>query len=115
MPEIRLYTYGKFYHNPHGRDIKGPVSGRYYFSFDLFNKKDWLGVAFERNFEWYDGQQNKWWTSHTSHWSFGINLKRWVFGQFHDYYDGPHCSYNFGPFYYITSNNDKCKKCYDDK
>lgn len=35
---------------------------------------------------------------------------QWRFGQDHGWYDGPHCSYRFGPFEFTESWSD-CKKC----
>jgi hypothetical protein len=46
----------------------------------------------------------------------GITLglrKVWEFGQGHLYYDGPHCSYMFGPFV-LNVDRDHCDKCYEE-
>lgn len=40
--------------------------------------------------------------------------RKWVIGQEHIYYDGPHCHYQFGPFAWNTSWR-WCKKCMPDE
>lgn len=41
--------------------------------------------------------------------------RKWQVRQFHGYYDGPHCAYQFGPFEFRSDGmNWKCKQCLGD-
>jgi hypothetical protein len=40
--------------------------------------------------------------------------RKWEVSQVHEYYDGPHCFYQFGPFGYSQSWG-WCKKCRPDQ
>lgn len=43
-----------------------------------------------------------------------LDPRAWRLGESHDYYDGPHCRYDFGPLAYAT-NQRACARCEDSR
>jgi hypothetical protein len=46
--------------------------------------------------------------------SFVIRYKNWCIEEFHTWYDGPNCSWSFGPFMFSQNGQGYCKKCESD-
>lgn len=42
---------------------------------------------------------------------FQWNIKKWEISQDYTWYDGPNCSWQFGPFIYSITGHGDCKKC----
>jgi len=45
---------------------------------------------------------------------FGIKYKDWRIEEYHSWYDGPNCSWSFGPFMFSKNGQGHCKKCRDE-
>ena len=69
---------------------------------------DWWGVALVRQLA-YDKQSGPgWWT--VSHLACVWVDRRWSWGDFHIYYDGPHCAWHRG-FVKFGADDRDCAKC----
>lgn len=90
--------------------VAGVLMGRFVYELNFNNGKHWFGFDIGRHYQYYSTSSNKWESCHSGANFLDVNFKRWHFGAEHIYYDGPHCSYSFGPFH-LHWTDDNCDKC----
>lgn len=87
------------------------AKNRKVFSILTQKDKEWFGFTIGFFNQYFLRREKKWHYVCSGDKAFSINLKNWkIIGQDHGWYDGPHCTYHFGPFF-ITWDNNNCKKC----